>query len=434
MFTRSLEIVFISLSCLFFASILISFFYISQKKRKLLKARNLFYPIELLRMAQKNSSLQQYIASITDECAGRIFGQGWKSYERYSSLDAQEIEKISIHNSRKIPKNYDWKEISCVSLDGWYPFSTFYLFRQYLQKKLSQEGKSCVQKILKDYKGNAYKALFSQGEGSHKELSLVYTDNFFDSISSLEDLEKYPKALDFLIESYAQKQTSLSGLQLLGRFMDQNNLKIYELLVNRCAQKDPKELMRIYKDEFFSRITTLKQLQTFPQAFSFLLQSYIQNTAGICARTLVDKLLKQNSKELYEKMFSHLYNNKDKEFALQMIQEYPYLPGNVKIGILSCKQGNRYVDASIQKLKELEKEDTVCYQEDEWTLLFRGISKLLGSEIKIPKNLIELKKTKKLLEFHRDNANSSGDMLKVLDIEKILETLEKAEKKFANNG
>ena len=430
MFNTVLQIVFISLSGLFVLALMVSYAMRRKTKRKVLRTRNAFYPIGLLNIAQKNSSLQKYISALTDECAEFIFGQGWKSYEKYTDLNPHDIEKICIHNSKKIPKNYDWQAHVSACINGWYPFSTFYLFRQYLQLKLTQEGKACVQKILQENKGTAYSMLLAQGEGSQKELSLVYTDAFFDSISRLEDLDKYPKALDFLIESYSQKKASLSALQLLGRFMEENNVRIYELLVERCAKKDPKELLRIYKDEFFTKITTLKQLESFPQALSFLVQGYLQNTIGPCGKALVIKLLKQHSKDLYNRMFSYLYHNKDKEFALQMIQDYTYLSKEIKIGILSCKQGSRYVDASIQKLKDLKQEETVAPKEDEWTLLFKAMSQLLGSEIKPPANLIEIKKIKKLLEFHRDNANSSGDMLKVLDIEKILEALEKVEKKF----
>lgn len=425
---NQLEIVLIITSSLFILALAVSFFIGRKINRKELRKRNAFYPIKLLNIAQRTPSLQKYISELTEECAQFIFAQGWKSYEKYKSINSQDIERVCIQNSKKIPKNCDWQSASCACIQGWYPFSSFYLFRQYLQQKLTQEGKSCVQKILQEHKGPAYKALLSQGEGSQRELALVYTDAFFDSISRLEDLEQYPKALDFLMDSYSQKKASLSALQLLGRFMEQNNVRIYDLLVERCAKKDSKELARIYKEEFFTRIASLQQLQSFPQALPFLLQGYIHNTAGASGKTLVNKLLKNHSKELYSNMFSYLYNNKDKEFALQMIQEYPHLPKEVKIGILSCRQGNRYVDASIQKLKELGNEEPAAAKEDEWTLLFKGISQLLGSEIKPPASLMDLKKTKKLLEFHRDNANSSGDMLKVLDIEKILETLEQAEK------
>ena len=60
----------------------------------------------------------------------------------------------------------------------------------------------------------------------------------------------------------------------------------------------------------------------------------------------------------------------------------------------------------------------------EWQVLFDRIGEMLGKNINITSDLNEVRKIKKLLEFHRDNANSTGNMLKVLDIEKVLEGMD----------
>ncbi len=322
--------------------------------RKACKKRNLLYPFQLFAMVFQHPELRGYLGELSDECVGKLFCQGYSSLEKLKDLPAQEIEKICIEHNRKIPNTLDSKVLRLpnprIWIKDWCPYALLHLLKTYVQGKLGTYGQNFLQEFLARYQQVGYALLVTQSDRSEAQFARIYPDTFFQNAQTLEELESYPDAINYLLQAHENQQLGPYGKKFIQRILAQSNARLYEMLVARSPD-NLEYLAKIYTDEFFSRIQTLAQLHRFPKALNVLIALYIQNHAGPHAKSLFEKLVTTNA-ELYPEISRAMYRGNEKEFALEMIQSYLHIPVAIKIEILRCKQGNRYVDASIEKLQK----------------------------------------------------------------------------------
>ncbi len=400
----------------------------SKIDRQALQQRNAMYRFRLFQQAFENDDLKSFLPELAEECIYLLFGSG--EFSNIGNLSAQDIEKICVEHSKHFlhlkelspetldkRKSKDWHLLETSKISGSRRLAFSYLAQQYAKGMLGKEGERFFLNFLQKHKAKAYNLLLVGEPRSYEELRRIYTNDFFREIKNSSDLSEYSQATEYLLSSYLKQQLPPSGKKLLDKFLQENDATIYQKLVQKLPKINRENLAKVYSESFFERIVELKKMEEYPYAFDFLLQSYLEKKTGSTATPLIEKLMGKNSDYVYPKMFALVFQGNTKEFALQMIQDYDHLPTKSKIALLQFKKDDRYVQASIKKLCEQN-------EDNQWSPLFESISKVLGSRMKIPENVNEVKKIKKLLEFHRDNANSAGNMIKVLDIEKILENMD----------
>ena len=386
------------------------------------RQRNRMYPVRLFQYAYPIPELHQYLAELADEGVAILFPAGRTHGNHHEAIAGEDVEKICIVHCQNLGNDLEIETLASnnpppAALADRNPQALLYLLRQYLADSLSANGIAFVHHLFEVYGERAYRVLVFLAAGNKDVYAKIYPDAFFEKIKSLEQLEKYPGAAEYLLESYRHNKLGASGRALLSSFMAQRNPKIYQMLIATLPQADFKSLQPIYSDDFFEKIANLAELQKFPQALPFVLRGYLSNRAGKHAKLLVERLASESGQEIYQQLFRLIYKGNNKEFALQMIQGYAHLSNDIKIAILRCQQGDRYVDASIKKLSQQQGGNG-------WEPLFVTVGQILGATVAVPQSVNEVRKVKKLVEFHRDGANSAGNMLKVLDLEKILENLD----------
>lgn len=161
-----------------------------------------------------------------------------------------------------------------------------------------------------------------------------------------------PYALLHLARAYVQGKASQVGQQFIRKFLTQYLPQGYQILLAQANATNKAELARIYPDEFFSAVNSLDELQQYVAALSYLTEIYAENKVGPKAKALLEKLAISNGAQVYPLLCKHLYHKDDKQFALDMIQKYEYIPMPMKIEILRCRQGNHFVDECITKLQQ----------------------------------------------------------------------------------
>lgn len=391
--------------------------------RKLRYQRNLLYPLKQFQLACVAPELAPFISELANECIFVIFPRAAHepTLAKYAvNLASEEIERICIEHSKKIVDKIALLTTPHFNLRKFRdqrPQALLFLARLYLRQSLTQEGKLFWRQLVDNHKEIAYQLLISQAQGDRKALAVIYGDEFFAQIADLQELEKYPRALEYLCASYLDNKNGANATKLIEKLMNKEGIPLYRRLVGDMEPQNPR-LHKIYHDEFFQRVNTLEQLEKYPQVMPFLIKNYLLNRTQKNATATLEKLISKHPQHIYRLLFDMIYKNNNKEFALEMIQNYPHIPANIKIGILRCLKGDRYVDASIDKMRREQNAP------QEWAPLFDTIAQILGKKTSVPTDATEVKRIKKLLEFQRDNANSIGNMLKVLDLEKLIENLD----------
>ncbi len=281
------DVLFTSIGILIVIIILQMFFLFFVKKginRRNCQKRNWLYPFQLFQKAATEPKLLAYLQELSDECVAHLFSTKTSAFVKENKIEPAQIEKICVLHNRNMPEKLDAKILRPSSSPRW------------IENWCSQ-------------------------------------------------------ALFYLVENYVKGNLTEIGQKFIVNFLGKNQQYGFQLLLSQ-SRRTPEEFARIYSEEFFESISKLEQLELYPEALSYLIQIYLSNQAGKKGIALLEKLIISYATQLYPKIYAQLYHNNDKEFALDMIQKYQYIPIPIKIGILKCHPGSHYIKASIEKLQK----------------------------------------------------------------------------------
>jgi len=232
-----------------------------------------------------------------------------------------------------------------------------------------------------------------------------------------------PQALLFLAREYVKGRLGKVGRDFWERLLARQRERACKVLVVHGVEKE-EELGVVYGEEFFHKVGDPEDLKKYPQAISFLIQTYLKREDGCGAegKRVMEELLRKFGREYYRILFERLYaknGRNTKQFVMDVLDNYSHIPPEVKMEILSFKEGDMYAKRGIQVLQEEGSNGR-----DGQSALFEEIGKHLHRRVEVPKSLQEAREIQRLLDNQRARAESLQQYLKINELEELGEKLE----------